>query len=166
MVVGSDAQNEKLHEEETAIASLLDASPRRIESASEQEEDSPTATDCTSLTLVDAVPSQSASSSREKQDLGVEPGIFHEDIGSAAAVDQNENSSTQAQGQVEQNQPASLKTENSVSGEAVQVDHEGYCSAAPVPLPEKWSSEAIALRSKARPWRMEKIKTAEHRKCS
>lgn len=27
--------------------------------------------------------------------------------------------------------------------------------------PDKWSSEAIALRSKARPWRMEKLKMAE-----
>ncbi|RCJ40959.1 hypothetical protein A6770_36800 [Nostoc minutum NIES-26] len=73
----------------------------------------------------------------------------------------------------------------SVSGEALQAPRvraafrrEGHSSALPVPQPEKaenavlgvprveqfskrWSSEAIALRSKVRPWRMEKIKTAE-----
>ncbi|MFN6540689.1 MAG: hypothetical protein RM021_030715 [Nostoc sp. EkiNYC01] len=71
-VVGSDAKGEILRVEQTAIAPLRGASPQPVESASEQEEDSPTANDCTTLTLVDATEGQSASLSTENQDCGEE----------------------------------------------------------------------------------------------
>ncbi|RCJ40893.1 hypothetical protein A6770_37090 [Nostoc minutum NIES-26] len=58
----SSTQDENLPDEDTAIAPFGGASPQFVESAEEKEEDSPTATDCTSLTLVDAAQSQSASS--------------------------------------------------------------------------------------------------------
>jgi hypothetical protein len=71
-------------------------------------------------------------------------------------------------------QYASLERENQDSGveaivhhvrgasrrEEVKAGHVGQSSAAPVPTPDKWSSEAVTARSKARPWRMEKLKMA------
>ncbi|MFB2769810.1 hypothetical protein ACE1AT_11055 [Pelatocladus sp. BLCC-F211] len=115
-VVGSDAQNENLQVSQTAIAPLGGASPPDIQSASEQEEESPVVTDCTSLTLVDGTQSQSASSPDKNQVTSEEAKSPHEDI-----------------------------------------------SSAPPPEPnfEKWSDEAIAARSKARPVRMEKLKLAQ-----
>ncbi|WP_292876370.1 hypothetical protein [Nostoc sp. NMS1] len=62
--------------------------------------------------------------------------------------------------QVEQGNPTSLLVENSVSGVEVKADHEGTCSAAPVPNPEKWSHEAIVARSNMRPVRREKLNRA------
>ena len=85
MVVGSDALTENSRVEETAHAPLGGASPSRIESASELE-DSSTANDCTSLALVDAAQSQSASLEGENQDCRVEARDYHEGTGSAAPV--------------------------------------------------------------------------------
>ncbi len=85
-VVGSDALAENSHCEETAHAPLGGASPPLIDSASEQEEESPTATDCTSLTLVDDVPSQPAPLLAENLSCGVEPRDCHEGEGSAPAA--------------------------------------------------------------------------------
>ncbi|WP_392476648.1 hypothetical protein [Nostoc sp. C110] len=48
----------------------------------------------------------------------------------------------QTQEQVEQDHSALLLVENSVSGVEIKAVHEGTCSAAPVPNPEKWSSRA------------------------
>ncbi|WP_341531411.1 hypothetical protein WKK05_37505 (plasmid) [Nostoc sp. UHCC 0302] len=166
MVVGSDAQSENLQVEETAIAPFGGASSQVIESASEQEK-SPTANDCTSLTLVDALQDESAFLKKESQDCGDEQKDCLEDTCSAAPLAQNEKSATVLEEQVEPSQPAELIVENSASGKALQADRvrvasrrEDNCSAAPVPQPEKWSPEAIVARSKARPWRMEKLKMA------
>ncbi len=69
----SDTLYEILHSCEAAIAPLGVASPQTVESVSELEKDLPTATDCTTLTLVETAPSQSASLLAENQNCGVEP---------------------------------------------------------------------------------------------
>ena len=161
-------------EEETAIAPLRVASPQSVQSVSELEEDLPTATDCTSLALVDAAQSESASLLAENQDCGVEPKGCLEGDYSAAPVGEDEFSSSlamssdkpfhvyanQTPGQVEQGQSASLPGENQVSDVEVKTVHEGESSAAPVPSAEKGSHEAIVARSKVRPERMQKLKLA------
>ncbi|MEH1853797.1 MAG: hypothetical protein V7L11_19480 [Nostoc sp.] len=161
----SDTLNEILPCEETAHAPLRGASPQIVESVSENEEELPAVTDYTTLALVDAAPSQSASLLAENQDCGVEQKDFHEGTCSAAPFAQNEKSSSsaianQTQGQVEQGNPTSLLAENSVSGGEVKAVDEGESSAAPVPNPEKWSHEAIVARSNIRPERMQKLKVA------
>ncbi|WP_256874738.1 hypothetical protein [Nostoc sp. C057] len=88
----SDTLTEISHGDETAIAPLGVASPQTVVSVSEKEEDSPTANDCTSLTLVEAAPSQSTSLLVENQDCGVDEKGCHEDACSAAPVAQNEKS--------------------------------------------------------------------------
>ena len=82
----SDTLTENSREEETAHAPLGGASPQTVESVSEKEEDLPAAMDCTTLTLVDAAQSQSASLLAENQDCGVEPRDCHEGTCSAAPV--------------------------------------------------------------------------------
>ncbi|MBD2535395.1 hypothetical protein H6G97_40770 [Nostoc flagelliforme FACHB-838] len=170
----SDTLTEISHCEEAAIAPLGVASPQSVEGVSEKEEELPAVTDCTTLALVEAAPSQSVSlrdAARmlfvEKQDCGVEQKDFHEGTCSAASVAQNEFSSkeaiinqTQKQGQLEQGNPTSLLVENSVSGVEVKAAHEGQSSATPVPNPEKWSHEAIVARSNVRPVRREKLNRA------
>ena len=89
MVVGSDAPTENSREEKTAHAPLRGASPQRIESASELEE-LLTAMDCTSLALVDAAPSEPAPLLAEKQDRCVEAIFPHEGTCSAAPVSLNQ----------------------------------------------------------------------------
>jgi hypothetical protein len=136
-----------------------------VESVSENEEDLPLAMDCTTLALVEAAPSQSASLLAEKQDCGIEAKGCHVGTCSAASVAVNELSSSsvianQTQGQVEQSNSASLLVENSVSGEGVKADHGGEGSAAPIPSAEKWSHEAIVARSNMRPVRREKLNRA------
>ncbi|RCJ26229.1 hypothetical protein A6770_26440 [Nostoc minutum NIES-26] len=46
-------------------------------------------------------------------------------------------------------------------GKEPKTPYEETNYAAPAPNSDKWSSEAIAARSKARPWRMEQLKMAE-----
>ncbi|MCC5618424.1 hypothetical protein LC605_25730 [Nostoc sp. CHAB 5836] len=86
MVVGSDALAEIEQVDQTAIAPLGGASPPDTQSASEREE-SPTATDCTTLTLVDGSENQYALSSNKNQDCGVKPKTPHEDTCSAPQVE-------------------------------------------------------------------------------
>jgi hypothetical protein len=131
----SDTLTRNSREEETAHAPLGVASPQTVQGVSEL----PAATDCTTLTLVDAAPSQSALLLAENQVSGVEAIYPHEDTCSAAPVAQNEFSSSlaianQTQGQVEAGNPTSLLVENSVSGGEVKATHEGTYSAAPVSL--------------------------------
>ncbi|MBD2248592.1 hypothetical protein [Nostoc sp. FACHB-888] len=170
----SDTLNEILPCEKTAHAPLEGASPQTVESVSEKEKDLPMAMDCTTLTLVDAAPSQSALLIGENQDCGVELRDCHGGTCSAAPVAKNEkflNSAmssdkpfhvhaNQTQGQVEQGNSASLSGENQVLGVEVKAVYEGTGSAAPVPNPEKWSHEAIVVRSNVRPERMQKLKVA------
>ncbi|MBN3907103.1 MAG: hypothetical protein HWQ35_11240 [Nostoc sp. NMS1] len=161
----SDTLTENSREEETAHAPLGGASPQTVQGVSEKEEELPAVTDCTSLTLVDSTQSESASLLAENQDCGVEPRDCDEGACSAAPVAQNEFSgkeaiANQTQGQLEQGNPTSLLVENSVSGVEVKADHEGTCSAAPVPNAEKWSHEAIVARSNVRPVRREKLNRA------
>ncbi|MFN6455762.1 MAG: hypothetical protein RM022_026680 [Nostoc sp. EfeVER01] len=135
----SDTLTENSQVEETAHAPLRGASPQSVQSVSEKEEELPAVTDCTTLTLVDAAPSQPATLLAEKQDCGVEPRDCHEGACSAAPVVQNEFSSTlaianQTQGQVEQSNSASLSGENQVSGFEQKDCHEEPSSAAPVSL--------------------------------
>ncbi|MEH2079971.1 MAG: hypothetical protein V7K89_08125 [Nostoc sp.] len=126
-------------------------SPQFVQGVSEKEEDLPMAMDCTTLTLVEDAPNQSASLAEENQDRGVEPKDCHEGAYSAAPVAQN---LTDLEEQAQASLPTSLKTENSVSGEGVKAVHEGEGSAAPVTSAEKWSHEAIVARSNMRPKRM------------
>ncbi|MBD2533615.1 hypothetical protein H6G97_30290 [Nostoc flagelliforme FACHB-838] len=168
----SDTLNEILQVEETAHAPLGGASPQSVQGVSEKEEELPAVTECTTLALVEAAPSQSASlrdAARtlfaENQDCGVEPRNCHEGTDSAAPVAQNEFSSTlaitnQTQEQIEQGYSASLSGENQVSGVEVKADHEGEGSAASVTNAEKWSHEAIVARSNMRPVRREKLNRA------
>ncbi len=138
MVVGSDAPTENPRLEETAHAPLGGASPQRIESASEFEE-LPTAIDCTSLTLVDAVQGESASLLAENLSCGVEMKGCHKDTCSAAPVAKNEFSlnsaiANQTQGQAKQSNSALLSGENQVSGFEPKDCDEEPSSAAPVSL--------------------------------
>ncbi|WP_331001415.1 hypothetical protein [Nostoc sp. WHI] len=136
-----------------------------VESVSENEEDLPVAMDCTTLTLVDAAPSQSTLLLAENQDCGEEVRHCSEGTCSAAPPAQIEKSSTSAiaDQKIESSRPyAELMTKNSVSGVEVKADHEGESSAAPVPSAEKWSHEAIVARSSLRPERMQKLKLAAH----
>ncbi|BCL38998.1 hypothetical protein NSMS1_54450 [Nostoc sp. MS1] len=99
----------------------------------EEKEKLPAVTDCTSLTLVDAVPSQPASLLSEKQDLGVEPRTSYEGHNSAAPVALGfENSVTQSEEPVENSQPALLLSEKQDLGVEPGTSHEGQISAAPV----------------------------------
>jgi hypothetical protein len=144
----SDTLTENSHCEEAAIAPLGVASPQSVEGVSENEKDSPTANDCTSLTLVEAVQGESALLF-ENQDCGGEAAVSHEDTCSAAPVAKNEKSSTSAiadqpQGQVEQSNSASLLGENQDCGVEAAVSHEGTCSAAPVAKNEFSLNSAIA----------------------
>jgi hypothetical protein len=161
----SDTLTRILHDEETAHAPLRGASPQTVQGVSEKEKDSPTANDCTTLTLADAAPSQSALLLAENQDCGVEPKDYREGTCSAAPVAQNEFSdkeaiANQTQGQVEKDESALLKGENQVSSVEIKAVNEGEGSALPVPQSEKWSHEAIVARSNLRPVRREKLNRA------
>ncbi|QFS52014.1 hypothetical protein [Nostoc sphaeroides] len=161
----SDTLNEILDCEETAHAPLGGASPRSVQGVSEKEEELPAVTECTTLALVEAAPSQSASLFAENQVSGVEAIFPHEGICSAAPVAQNEKSlnsaiANQTPELVKQSNPASLLVENPVSGVEIKAVHEGESSAAPVPSAEKWSHEAIVARSNMRPVRREKLNRA------
>ncbi|MBN3907100.1 MAG: hypothetical protein HWQ35_11225 [Nostoc sp. NMS1] len=130
-----------------------------------QLEESLTANDCTSLTLVEAVQGESALLIGESQDCSVEARDCHEGTCSAAPVAQNEKSlnsaiANQTQEEVEQDHSALLLVENSVSGVEIKAVDEGESSAAPVSNPEKWSHEAIVARSNMRPVRREKLNRA------
>jgi hypothetical protein len=142
----SDTLNEILQVEETAHAPLGGASPQTVEGVSENEEDSPTANDCTSLALVEAVQGESASLLAENQVSGVEAIFPHEGTDSAAPVAENEFSSTPAiaDQKIEPSCPsAELMTENSVSGVEMKADHEGEGSAASVAQNEKSLNSAM-----------------------
>ncbi|MBD2248436.1 hypothetical protein [Nostoc sp. FACHB-888] len=168
----SDPLTGNLRVEETAHAPLGGASPQSVQGVEELEKDLPVAMDCTSLTLVDAAPSQFTSLLAEKQNCNVEAIFPHEGTCSAAPIAQNEKSlnsampaagvaiANQPHGQVKQGNSASLKTKNSVSGVEIKADHEGESSTASVPNPEKWSHEAIVARSNMRPVRREKLNRA------
>ncbi|MBE9054369.1 hypothetical protein IQ243_29065 [Nostocales cyanobacterium LEGE 11386] len=147
----SSTQHENTHCEETAIAPLGGASPQIVESV-EEEKELPTACDCTSLKLVDAVQGQSTLLIREKLDCSVEPKDCHEDAISAAPITQHEE-------KAQFSLSTSLTGENKISGGEDKTHHDNL-SAAPAPNDEKWSYEAVVERSKARPWRMEKLKMA------
>ncbi|MEA5506859.1 hypothetical protein VB735_27925 [Halotia wernerae UHCC 0503] len=154
----SSTSYENTRDEATADAPFRGASPQTLESV-EEEKELPTVTDCTSLTLVDAVQGQFAPLLGEKQDCGVEPKDCLEGTYSAAPVPQKEKSC--------QDVLTSLEAKNSVSGDENEAHHVDQSSAASAPNVEKWSSEvlftaeAIAARSKARPGRMQKLKLAE-----
>ncbi|WP_226889853.1 hypothetical protein [Nostoc sp. MG11] len=170
----SDTLTEISHSCEAAHAPLGVASPQSVGGVSEKEEDSPTTNDCTSLALVDAAQSNSASLLAENQDCGVEAAVFHEGTCSAAPVAQNEKSlnsamsndkpfhvyANQRQGEVEQGYSATLLVENSVPGVEIKAVDEGESSAPSVVNSEKWSHEAIVARSNLRPERMQKLKLA------
>ncbi|AUB41638.1 Methyl-accepting chemotaxis protein [Nostoc flagelliforme CCNUN1] len=161
----SDPLTGNLRVEEAAIAPLGVASPQIVESVSENEEDSPTGNDCTSLTLVDAVQGESASLLAENQDCGVEAAVSHEGACSAAPVAQNEKSLNSAIANkipelVGQGYSASVLRENQAFDEEVKANYESEVSAALVPNPEKWSHEAIVARSNMRPERVQKLKVA------
>jgi hypothetical protein len=159
-VVGSDTLAGISQCEKMAIAPFGGASPQTFESVEDKEEELPAVIDCTSLTLVDAVQDESAFFEQENQVTSEEGKDCLEGTCSAAPLAQNENFPTEVEGQAEQSQSALLMTENSISSEALQANYKGNNSALPVPQLEKWSSKAIAARSKARPWRMEKLKMA------
>ncbi|MBD2441322.1 hypothetical protein H6G69_31840 [Nostoc sp. FACHB-110] len=174
--------------EQTAIASPKDASPQTLKSVEEEKEELPAVTDCTTLTLVDDVPSQAASLLVEKEELGDEQEISHEDNFSAAPVAVNLENLSQIQNQAQPSLSASLVEKNQDLGDEPGASHEDTFPAAPaVPEnrhsaafsqepkahsegvcaetadsdPEKWSYEAVVERSRIRPWRMEKLKMAE-----
>ncbi|MEH2355961.1 hypothetical protein [Nostoc sp.] len=161
----SDTQPVISHCEEAAIAPLRVASPQFVQCVSEKEKDLPTAMDCTTLALVEAVQGESASLLAENQNCGVEAIFPHEGICSAAPVAQNKKSlnsaiTDQTPELVEQDHSATLLVENSVSGVEVKAIDEGESSATPASSAEKWSSEAIVARSNLRPVRREKLNRA------
>ncbi len=161
----SDTLTRISREEQTAIAPLGVASPHLFEGVSEKEEDLPTATDCTSLALVDAVQGESASLLAKNQDCGVEPKDRNKGDCSAAPVGENEFSSSSAiaEQKIEPSRPsAELKVENSVSRDEDKANNKGESSTAAVLSTEKWSQEAIVTRSKVRPEHMQKLKVAEN----
>ncbi|MBD2458328.1 hypothetical protein H6G80_30205 [Nostoc sp. FACHB-87] len=178
----SSTQNKNLCVDETADAPPKGASPQTVLGVEEKEE-LPAVTDCTTLTLVDAVPSQSASLVEKNQELGVDQEIIHEDNFSTAPADSNFENLNQSQNQAQQSLSASLVEKNQELGDELGVTHEdtitaapaesnlpaqepkahseGVCAVAADSDPEKWSYEAVVERSRIRPWRMEKLKIAE-----
>ncbi|WP_341531536.1 hypothetical protein WKK05_36245 (plasmid) [Nostoc sp. UHCC 0302] len=150
----SSTQKENTRDEVTADAPFGGASPQTLESV-EEEKELPAVTDCTSLALVDAVQGQSALLLGEKQDCRVEAKNPHEGTYSAAPVapDFEEPASPSLS--------TSLTVENSVFRVEVKADNVDPVSAASALCADKWSNEAIAARSKARPGRMQKLKLAE-----
>ncbi|MBH8554978.1 hypothetical protein I8751_22040 [Nostocaceae cyanobacterium CENA357] len=150
----SSTQYKNSRDEATADAPFGGASPQTLESVEEEEKELPAVTDCTSLALVDAVQDESASLLGENQDCGVEPIIPHEGTFSAAPVAPNFEESAQP------SLSTALIGENQISGNEDKTLHVDQNSAAPAPSDEKWSHEAIAIRSKMRPLRMEKLKLA------
>ncbi|WP_442940784.1 hypothetical protein [Nostoc sp.] len=200
----SDTLTENSRVEETAHAPLRGASPQTVQGVSEKEIDLPVAMNCTTLALVDAVPSQPAPLLAENQDCGVEPRDCHvrvasrrEGACSAAPVAVNEFSSTLAianQASVSLNQSEIFEwLDRANLGECPPLwviqyllDSKYYASmrATISKFEKQWnisvvnyqvqeSSEAlftavrgasrredIAIRSKARLLRMEKLKMA------
>ncbi|MBD2440587.1 hypothetical protein [Nostoc sp. FACHB-110] len=133
-VVSSSSNSENSHGDETADASLRDASPQTLKSVEEEKEELPVVTDCTSLTLVDDVPSQSASLLEKKEELGVDQEISHEDNFSAAPADSNLENLSQTQNQAQPGLSASLVEKNKdLSGDAIAHCEDTF-SAAPVAL--------------------------------
>ncbi|MBD2496750.1 hypothetical protein [Nostoc sp. FACHB-280] len=130
-VVSSSTQNENLHGDETAIAPLGGASPQTLKSVEERKEELPAVTDCTTLTLVEAVPSQSASLLEKKEELGVDQEIIHEDNFSTAPVAANFENLSQPQNQAQPSQSASLLENNQELGDEQATSHEDNFSAAP-----------------------------------
>ncbi|WP_414530624.1 hypothetical protein [Nodularia chucula] len=151
----SSTQHENSHCEETAIAPLGGASPQIVEGVEEKKEElpTPTVTDCTSLALVDAVQGESAFLEGENQSCCVKPTVFY-----VRAASRREG--TYSAAPVAQNEQTTLIGENKVSGDEDKTHHYHTLSAAPDHNDEKWSSEGIATRLKARPKRMEKLKMA------
>ncbi|MGF1938993.1 MAG: hypothetical protein RM347_032350 [Nostoc sp. ChiQUE02] len=137
----SDTLNEILQVEETAHAPLGGASPQIVESVSEKEKDLPVATDCTTLTLVDAVQGESASSLAENQNCGVEPKDCHGGACAAAPVAQN---LTDLEEQTQHSLSTSLLAENQDCGVEPKDFHEGTCSAASAAQNKKSLNSAIA----------------------
>ncbi|MBN3949399.1 MAG: hypothetical protein HWQ38_24215 [Nostoc sp. NMS7] len=88
----SSTPNEILQGDETAIAPFGGASPQTVEGV--EEKDLPMATDCTTLTLVDATESQPTSLLAENQNSGVEQKDCHEGFCSAAPAAQHEQNLT------------------------------------------------------------------------
>ncbi len=162
----SSTQNENTRQEVTADEPFGGASPQIVESV-EEEKELPAVKDCTSLTLVDTVQGQSALLLGENLFCDVEAKIPHEDTYSAAPVVLN------FEEPASPSFSTSLKAENLVSGDDNKTLHVDQSSAAPAPSDDKWSSEAlftavrgasrregIAIRSKMRPLRMEKLELA------
>ncbi len=161
----SDTLAEISREEQTAHAPLGVASPLSVQGVSEIEVDLPTAMDCTSLTLVDALRGESALLLGENQDCGVEPKGCLEGDYSAAPVTENEFSLSSAIADKttelgEQGNSVSLPGENQVSGVEVKADHKGESLTVSATNSEKWSHEAIVGRSNARLERIQKLKVA------
>jgi hypothetical protein len=115
----SDTLTRIPHCEETAHAPLGGASPQTVEGVSEKEEELPVAMDCTTLTLVDTVPSQSTSLLAENQDCGVEQKDCHEGTSSTVPIAQNEFSSSFAM------PAAGVAIANQTPGQVV-VNQENY----------------------------------------
>ncbi|MEA5517194.1 hypothetical protein VB654_24525, partial [Nodularia sp. UHCC 0506] len=149
----SSTPHENSHCEETAIAPLGGASPQIIEGVEEKKEELPTVMDCTSLALVDAVQGESAFLEGENQNFSVEPKYCH-----VRAASRREG--TYSAAPVAQIEQTTLIGENKVSGDEDKTHHHHTLSAAPDHNDEKWSTEGIATRLKARPKRMEKLKMA------
>ena len=141
----SDQLTGNSREEETAIAPLGVASPQSIQSVSEKKEELPAVTDCTSLTLVDAVQGESASLLAEKQVSGKEVKGYHEGTDSAAPVVQN---LSDLEEQTQYSLSTSLKTENQDCDVEAKGCYEGIYSAAPVGENEFSSSSAIANQTR------------------
>jgi hypothetical protein len=172
MVVGSDAPAENLPVDETAHAPLGGASPQSIESASEQK-DSPMATDCTTLALVDAASSQPAMFAAESQNSGVEVRDCHEGESCAGTEEltQSEIFEWLDRADVGECPPLwviqyLLDSKYYASMRATLSKFEKRWNVSVVNYQVQKLSEAMpttvnhAARSKARPLRMEKLKMA------
>lgn len=86
----SSTQNEISQGEETAITPLGGASPQIVESVEEKQEESPVATEETTLAFVDDAPSQPTSLSAENQNSGEEVKDSYEGESSAVPSVQHE----------------------------------------------------------------------------
>ncbi|MBD6621043.1 hypothetical protein FNW02_36300 [Komarekiella sp. 'clone 1'] len=163
----SSTSYENSRVEVTADAPFGGASPQSLESVEEEEKELPAVTDCTSLALVDAVQSESALLLGEKQNLGVEPKDCLEGTFSAAPVAPNFEEQAQPSFSASlRDATRTLIGKNLISSNEDKTHHVDPASAASAPNADKWSSEAlftaegIAIRSKIRPLRMEKLKLA------
>ena len=169
----SDTLTGNSREEETASAPSGGASPQSVQSVSEKEKDLPVAMDCTTLALVDDAQGESALLEGEKQDSGFELKDCHEDTYSAAPVSLNQSEIFEWLDRANLGECPPLwviqylldsKYYASMRATISKFEKQWNLSVVNYQVQKSsdalFTAEGIAIRSKARLLRMEKLKMA------